>query len=274
MDKATQPPPIDRGLMEDVRLPYFDLYSNFFFEDIPYFERASDAIRFSRYLSPGDAHKFLQTYRANLETQIKDYLKETNFIEALPNGKTTIISTLGKAYDINNDPPELAGDVSQIYLRWLQVEYEIRRLQKELEAQSIPFETVYHYWTFPDRDKLTTLVTVLTGMGIILEKESDTAADFFSGVPVKGKLKYKRSLPHFIYLFSCLDNSHHIQDVQQKAAFKHYLSALDYKGKTDILSSDTATQYRNRYNNSRTPPSKRAEKEVGTTLAKLNQITE
>ena len=230
MDKATQPPPIDRGMMEDLTLDNPDGIL-----DIA--DRGTGTLD-----TAAEKREYLTRLIKQIETRIEKI-------------KTGLIYP----------DPGYSPAAIQVCL------HQLRFRLKELAPGRI---TPRNYWTFPDRDKLTTLVNTLTELEIILKRESDTAANFFSGLPIKGKLKYKRSLPHFIYLFSCLDNNHHIQDVQQKAAFKHYLSALEYKGKTDIVSSDTATQYRNRYNNSRTPPSTRAEKEVSSILTRLNQIKE
>lgn len=230
MDKATQPPPIDRGIMEDLTLDNPDGIL-----DIA--DRGTGTLD-----TAAEKREYLTRLIKQIETRIEKI-------------KTGLIYP-----DPGYSPAAIQVCLHQLRLRL-----------KELAPGRI---TPRNYWTFPDRDKLTTLVNTLTELEIILGRESDTAADFFSGLPIKDKLKYKRSLPHFIYLFSCLDESHHIQGLQQNAAFKHCLSALDYKGKTDILSSDTARKYRERYNNKHNPPGKAAEKEVSSILTRLNQIKE
>jgi len=258
MDKPT-PAPIDRGLMEDVQLPYFSEFKYVFDEiDIPIFTKIEEAIEFSKYLPIAKAHEFLLAYSQGISNTIG-----SRFV-----------------YDFDFDTPSLKtepsdyGDhiaecrfISKKYLAYFRVQYEIKILQKEMEAQSIPFETKYHYWRFPETEKLETLVNTLTELEIIPDTARDTARQFFSGDPIQRKMKYNQSLPHFIYLCSCLTQAGYIQTVQPNAAFKYYLSTLDYKG--EPVSENTAKQYRHRFNKKGAAPNDKHATQINRILSDL-----
>lgn len=253
MDKPT-PAPIDRGLMEDIQLPYFGEFKYVFDEiDIPIFTKIEEAIEFSKYLPIAKAHEFLLAYSQGISNTIG-----SRFV-----------------YDYDFDTPSLKkepsdyGDhiaecrfISEKYLAYLRVQYELKILQKEMEAQSIPFDTKFHYWTFPDTDKLETLVNTLTEREIIPDTARDTARKFFSGESIPTRIKYNRYLSHFSFLFSSLEIKY-IQNVHKHTAAKYYANALQCKTQRNGVNPDSVKQYQYKR------PGKKAEKEIKDILSDL-----
>lgn len=244
---------IDRDLMEGVQLPYLSTYK-IIAGDHLYFSEIEDIIIFSRYLPLKEASTFLLLQKERIETEIHSKMV---FYDECDH----------ESYFIENEDDYL--NLPLLYTDWIKLEYESRHIQKEMDSKGIVYETRFHYWRFPDRDKLTTLVNTLTELEIILRSEKDIAETFLSGVRIEKKLKYNQSLPHFVYLFSCLESQNIIQDVQRHLSQKYCLNTLGYKRKTGKITEGTSLQYWKKYNHPMSPPNKEAEKQIKRILSIL-----